>query len=46
MSDQFYIPQDVAESYHETGWLLADLDDYTADEVREWRAELRRVVRL
>ncbi|MFZ6029850.1 MAG: hypothetical protein ACOYYS_19220 [Chloroflexota bacterium] len=38
-------PQWIAAAYHELGWLLEDLDECTADEVRQWRADVRTATR-
>jgi hypothetical protein len=36
------VPADIAGAYNELGWLIDDLDDMTAEDVKEWRCELRR----
>jgi len=39
------IPADISEVYIELGWMLSDLTDVMAEEVKEWRSELRQAVK-
>jgi len=39
------IPGDIVDVYHELGWMLSDLTDVMAEEVKEWRSELRQAVK-
>ena len=39
------IPGDIVDVYHELGWMLPELTDVMAEEVKEWRSELRQAVK-
>lgn len=42
---QFSIPADVAAVYSALGALLLDLTDAMAEDVKEWRSDLRQAIR-
>jgi len=42
---EYVLPADIADVYGMLGWMLSDLSDLMAEEVKEWRDELRQVVR-
>ena len=42
---EYALPADIAEAYSLLGLLLLDLTDVMAEEVKEWRGELRQALR-
>ena len=42
---EYTLPADITDVYSMLGWMLSDLSDLMAEEVKEWRSELRQAVR-
>jgi len=42
---EYALPADIADVYGMLGWMLSDLSDLMAEDVKEWRSDLRNACR-